>query len=315
MTACRAARLGDRGGGRPHPAGSRRFRRRWSNLAGGCRPPATRSNPIPTRLPRSGCPKSSICCALGPPMISGSISTARWSAASRGAWRWPGSSSGPAMDRYPRSSCARRGLGRAGPARQGSAHQHHQFLPRSQGVRTPGGNDHPRVGHESGDGPTAADLDSAGCSTGEETYFARWPCCSANRSSSAAKRRHHRKLQVFASDVDPDAINRARDGLYPASIEAEVSAERLARFFTKELATGPSSSWRSCVVFTVQDVPGRSRRSRASTFVSCRNLLIYLRPEAQAKVLALLHFALREDGDPRCSAAPATVGSLASASS
>lgn len=131
----------------------------------------------------------------------------------------------------------------------------------------------------------------AGCSTGEEAYSLLMLFTEA---ITAAKRVI--KLQVFASDVDADAVRVAREGLYPEAIAAEVSAERLARFFTKE---GHSyrirPEWRERLVFTVQDLLGDPPFSRLD-FVSCRNLLIYLGPEAQAKVVALLHFALREGG-------------------
>ena len=131
----------------------------------------------------------------------------------------------------------------------------------------------------------------AGCSTGEETYSLTM----LFHEQIAAARRNV-KLQVFASDVDPDAVNRARDGLYPETIEADVSADRLTRFFAKE---GRSyrvlPELRASVVFTVQDVLADPPFSRLD-LVSCRNLLIYLQPEAQAKVLALFHFALREGG-------------------
>jgi two-component system CheB/CheR fusion protein len=131
----------------------------------------------------------------------------------------------------------------------------------------------------------------AGCSTGEETYslamLFREEISAANLGI---------KLQVFASDVDPDAIATAREGLYPASIEADVSAERIARFFSKEESNyRVSPEVRAAVVFTVQDVLADPPFSRLD-FVSCRNLLIYLRPEAQAKVVALFHFALCEGG-------------------
>jgi two-component system, chemotaxis family, CheB/CheR fusion protein len=131
----------------------------------------------------------------------------------------------------------------------------------------------------------------AGCSTGEETYslaiLFREQIAAANRNL---------KLQVFASDVDPDAVARAREGLYPDTIKAEVSPERLARFFTKEgRFYRVLPELRSCVVFTVQDLLADPPFSRLD-LVSCRNLMIYLQPEAQTKVLALFHFALREDG-------------------
>jgi two-component system CheB/CheR fusion protein len=131
----------------------------------------------------------------------------------------------------------------------------------------------------------------AGCSTGEETYSLTMlfleEIAAANRNV---------RLQVFASDVDADAVASAREGLYPETIEADVSPARLARFFSKE-----GSSYRvlpelrGAVVFTVQDVLADPPFSRLD-LVSCRNLLIYLRAEAQAKVISLFHFALREGG-------------------
>jgi two-component system CheB/CheR fusion protein len=131
----------------------------------------------------------------------------------------------------------------------------------------------------------------AGCSTGEETYS----LAMLFREQITATRRNV-KLQVFASDVDPDAVASAREGLYPETIEADVSPARLARFFTKE---GHNyrivPDLRAAVVFTVQDVLADPPFSRLD-LVSCRNLLIYLRPEAQAKVVSLFHFALREGG-------------------
>ena len=104
------------------------------------------------------------------------------------------------------------------------------------------------------------------------------------------------KLQIFASDVDDDAVALARNGLYPESIAADVSPQRLARFFTKEEhGYRVVPELRGAVVFTVQDVLADPPFSRLD-LVSCRNLLIYLRPEAQEKVLLLFHFALREGG-------------------
>ena len=131
----------------------------------------------------------------------------------------------------------------------------------------------------------------AGCSTGEEAYSL---AMLFHEQSTAAKR--NVKLQVFASDVDPDAVAHAREGLYPETIEADVSAARLARFFSKEGHNyRVMPELRAAVVFTVQDVLTDPPFSRLD-LVSCRNLLIYLRPEAQAKVISLFHFALREGG-------------------
>lgn len=130
-----------------------------------------------------------------------------------------------------------------------------------------------------------------GCSTGEETYSL---AMLFREQITAAKR--NVKLQVFASDVDPDAVASAREGLYPETIEADVSPARLARFFTKEdHGYRVLPELRSVVVFTVQDLLADPPFSRLD-LISCRNLLIYLQPEAQAKVVSLFHFALREGG-------------------
>jgi two-component system CheB/CheR fusion protein len=131
----------------------------------------------------------------------------------------------------------------------------------------------------------------AGCSSGEETYSLAILLFEA---IAAAKRRI--KLQVFASDVDPDAIAAARDGFYPEAIAEHVSAERLAAFFVKEeQGYRVIPDLRAAVVFTVQDVLADPPFSRVD-LISCRNLLIYLNPEAQAKVIALFHFALCQNG-------------------
>jgi two-component system, chemotaxis family, CheB/CheR fusion protein len=131
----------------------------------------------------------------------------------------------------------------------------------------------------------------AGCSTGEETYSL---VMLFREAITSAKR--NIKLQVFASDVDPNAVAVAREGLYPPAIEADVSAARLARFFTKEdHGYRILPDLRAAVVFTVQDVLADPPFSRLD-FVSCRNLMIYLGPEAQAKTIAAFHFALRDGG-------------------
>jgi two-component system, chemotaxis family, CheB/CheR fusion protein len=131
----------------------------------------------------------------------------------------------------------------------------------------------------------------AGCSSGEETYSLAM--LFQERITTGD---HKFKLQVFASDVDPDAVAQAREGFYAGTIAADVSPERLARFFVKEgHGYRVTPELRGLVVFTIQDVLADPPFSRLD-FISCRNLLIYLRPEAQTKVLSLFHFALREGG-------------------
>ncbi|MFN0190968.1 MAG: CheR family methyltransferase, partial [Aestuariivirga sp.] len=131
----------------------------------------------------------------------------------------------------------------------------------------------------------------AGCSTGEEAYS----LAMLFREHIAASKRNV-QLQVFASDVDRDAVASAREGRYADSIEADVSPDRLARFFSRDDdGYKVSAELRATVIFTVHDVIADPPFSRLD-LVSCRNLLIYLGPEAQAKVISLFHFALRDGG-------------------
>ena len=132
---------------------------------------------------------------------------------------------------------------------------------------------------------------SAGCSSGEETYSLAMLLLEQIEES-----KREFKLQIFASDVDPEAVASAREGLYPLSIEAVVSPKRLAKFFSREdCSYRVSPDLRSVVVFAVHNVLADPPFARLD-FVSCRNVLIYLKPEAQAKVLSVFHFALREGG-------------------
>ncbi|OTP70929.1 chemotaxis protein CheB [Caballeronia sordidicola] len=131
----------------------------------------------------------------------------------------------------------------------------------------------------------------AGCSTGEETYSLAMLFLEEIAASGRGI-----KLQVFASDVDPDALIKAREGLYPETIEADVSPTRLANFFLKEGNTyRVLAELRSMVVFTAHDVLVDPPFPRLD-MVSCRNLLIYLNPEAQTKAVSFFHFALRDGG-------------------
>ena len=130
-----------------------------------------------------------------------------------------------------------------------------------------------------------------GCSTGEEAYSIAILFLEA---IAASKRPI--KLQVFASDVDADAVATARNGLYPASIAVDITPARLKRFFLKDdQEYRVKDDLRAVIVFTVQDVLTDPPFSRLD-LISCRNLLIYLMPRAQAKVIALFHFALRNRG-------------------
>ncbi|BEQ16012.1 ATPase [Desulfoferula mesophila] len=130
-----------------------------------------------------------------------------------------------------------------------------------------------------------------GCSTGQEAYsvaMVLWECM---RELNLGL-----KLQVFGTDIDPEAIAKAREGIYPASITGEVSPQRLQDFFVA--ANGHyqvRQALRDCLVFSVQDVLRDPPFSRLD-LLACRNLLIYLKPEAQQRLLALFQYTLRDDG-------------------
>ncbi|MDP3340497.1 chemotaxis protein CheB [Frigidibacter sp.] len=131
----------------------------------------------------------------------------------------------------------------------------------------------------------------AGCSTGEEAYSLAMLCLEAVEAAGFPA-----GLQVFASDIDADAVALAREGFYPAAIENAVSAARLARFFRAENGGWRvRSELRDVIVFTVADLLSDPPFSRMD-LVSCRNLLIYLEPAAQSQVIGLFSFALQQGG-------------------
>ena len=131
------------------------------------------------------------------------------------------------------------------------------------------------------------------CSTGEEAYslaiLIREYLDTARQSC---------QCQIFATDIDAEAIEKARTGLFAANIEADVAPERLARFFIREDETSTyriGKTIRDMLMFAAQDVLKDPPFSRVD-LISCRNLLIYLSAEAQKSVLQTFHYALRPDG-------------------
>ncbi|QJW84219.1 hypothetical protein HK414_11360 [Ramlibacter terrae] len=101
---------------------------------------------------------------------------------------------------------------------------------------------------------------------------------------------------MFATDLDEQAVQAAREGLYPETIMADVSDDRLRRFFVKEHAGyRVRRELREMVLFAVHDVLRDSPFSRLD-LVSCRNLLIYLTRDAQARIFEIAHFALLPHG-------------------
>ncbi|MGO9892970.1 MAG: chemotaxis protein CheB, partial [Bryobacteraceae bacterium] len=132
-----------------------------------------------------------------------------------------------------------------------------------------------------------------GCSTGEEAYS-----LAILLQERMAELKQNFKLSVFATDIDRHAIESARAGVYPASIAADISPERLARFFSQE-PDGSSyriqKGIRDRIIFSEQDVIKDPPFSKLD-LISCRNLLIYMGGELQKKLLPLFHYALNPDG-------------------
>lgn len=134
---------------------------------------------------------------------------------------------------------------------------------------------------------------TAACSTGEEAYS-----IAILLQERMEALRQNFKIQVFATDIDSRAIAVARAGLYPVSIADDVTPERLARFFTLESDGNTyrvNKGIRDMLVFSVQDLIKDPPFSKLD-LVSCRNLLIYLGPDLQKKLLSIFHYALNPGG-------------------
>ena len=134
---------------------------------------------------------------------------------------------------------------------------------------------------------------SAGCSTGEEAFSI---AILLQERIDLLKQNY--TVQLFATDIDSRAIATARAGLYPASIAADLSAVRLARFFVAEpggSAYRVHKRIRDMLIFSEQDVLKDPPFSKLD-LVSCRNLLIYLGAELQKRLIPLFHYALRPGG-------------------
>ena len=131
----------------------------------------------------------------------------------------------------------------------------------------------------------------AGCSSGEEAYSIAILLKEYMLKMSKAFR-----FQIFATDLDESAINRAREGIYPIGIAADVSPDRLERFF--KLGDNQyriSKDIRETVIFATQNLIQDPPFTRVD-LISCRNLLIYLDAEVHKEVFPHLHYALNPGG-------------------
>jgi two-component system CheB/CheR fusion protein len=103
-------------------------------------------------------------------------------------------------------------------------------------------------------------------------------------------------VQIFATDLDIEAINVGRAGAYPAGIQADVTPERLKHYFSKnENVYNVKSEIREMVIFAVQDIAQDPPFSKED-LICCRNLLIYFNSDLQAKLLPVLHHSLNRNG-------------------
>ncbi|BAI61516.1 putative MCP methyltransferase [Methanocella paludicola SANAE] len=128
-----------------------------------------------------------------------------------------------------------------------------------------------------------------GCSTGEEAYSIAMVLLESLDGRP-------NKVQIFATDIYSEAIEHARKGVYPDNIAADVSEERLREFFTKEDSYFKvKKRVREMIIFAEQDVI-HDPPFTGMDLISCRNLLIYLKPEAQTKIISSFAYSLNPRG-------------------
>ncbi|WP_052031841.1 chemotaxis protein CheB [Novipirellula maiorica] len=132
-----------------------------------------------------------------------------------------------------------------------------------------------------------------GCATGEEPYTVAMLFL-----DEMSRQQKDCELHVFASDIDKDALAFARRGLYPPSIQADVPPQQMQRYFVVE-GDGDhyrvSKTLRDSVLFAEQNLIADPPFSQLD-LICCRNVLIYLKPETQNKLMGLFHYALHERG-------------------
>jgi two-component system CheB/CheR fusion protein len=131
----------------------------------------------------------------------------------------------------------------------------------------------------------------AGCASGEEAYSI---AILLREVMDAA--RSEAKVQIYGTDLDENAISAARAGIYSADVAADISPERLRRFFIREESGyRVRREIREQLVFAVQDLIKDPPFTRLD-LISCRNVFIYMEPELQERILTLFHYALRPSG-------------------
>ena len=134
-----------------------------------------------------------------------------------------------------------------------------------------------------------------GCSTGEEAYSMAMALLEYmgpnNENVSAAP--NSRAVQIFATDISEDVLDRARAGIYPESVVADLLPARLKRFFARvDKGYQVVQSVRATCIFAKQNIT-KDPPFSGLDLISCRNLLIYLGPELQKRVIPTMHYALK----------------------
>ncbi|MDD5362345.1 MAG: chemotaxis protein CheB [Ignavibacteria bacterium] len=131
------------------------------------------------------------------------------------------------------------------------------------------------------------------CSTGEEAYS-----LAIAFKEAVSKQEIHKNiaLQIFATDIDGDAVEKARRGAFSVNIASEITAERINRFFAKEEnGFRVRKEIREMIIFAQQNLIMDPPFTKLD-ILSCRNLLIYLEPELQKKIFPLFHYSLLPEG-------------------
>jgi two-component system, chemotaxis family, CheB/CheR fusion protein len=132
-----------------------------------------------------------------------------------------------------------------------------------------------------------------GCATGEEAYTL---AIVFKEMLELAKPGQEPKLQIFATDISGEAIKKAREAIYPANISADVSPERLEKFFVQvDNGFQVAKPIREMVIFAQQNFIMDPPFTKLD-ILSCRNLLIYLTQKLQKKIIPLMHYSLKPGG-------------------
>ena len=133
----------------------------------------------------------------------------------------------------------------------------------------------------------------AGCSTGEEAYSI---AIVLMESLDMYSRKKLPKIQIFATDLDLEAIEQARQGNYHENIAADVSPDRLERFFVKsEQGYTVKKDLREMIVFAQHNLIKDAPFTRVD-LISCRNVMIYLTGELQKRIIPIFHYSLSAKG-------------------